>query len=228
MFSARNLLLVAGIISGILLILLRLWGQFGTLSGELGMLANALGYEGTKNYAVLLIDPAQEPLLFLVSTTDGAVTFVSVSAKQSAFADIRHTDFSDAARGIVERIAASGEPETIDALAVVTTDAARVLVEAYGGLSIDNTAIDASNFTQAIRAIAESDNAAEKLNDSLVFSKRKLITSSKSMLPAAKKVFSQRLVAVYFKNEKLFGKSCLGACGKELFEYMKDGGSLER
>ena len=225
--KTRNALLFFGIILSLALVALRVEGSFG-LSGGLGMFSSMLGYEGDKHYALILLDPQYEPLLFLLTASDGAIAFESVASADSLLTNLPPTDFPAAAENLIGRIATSGVLTNVDAVGVMTSSAAAEIADAYGGLYLGGKQINSLNFNVVVWEAALSQHAAAEFSDKGSFSKRKLITRSRLLLLATKDVFSKKTAVVYFRGDAPFGKSCFGACKTELFEYFASGASLNR
>lgn len=222
----RNTLLFFGIVLSALLLFLRVEGRLSALSSGLVMFPQVLGYDGTKSYAVFLFDPEHKPLLFLFTVSKGDVEFRSVGQADAMLKNVKRSDFVTTANVLIERIISSKSLDAVDAVGFVTTSAVGEAVDAFGGVAIHGQQIDSHNFRTIVWEIALSKNAENEFNNSISFSKSNLITHNRSVLFAAKDIFSKGLAAVYFKGSGPFGKACVGACGTQMFDYFNSGVSV--
>jgi len=215
------LLLLSGIVLSLLLLTLRLSNQFA-LSDDMRMFSGALGYGGEKNYAVFLLGQKKESMLFIFTAREGTVEFRNVTTGNGALARLRESNLPKAAEALLEK-----EPafEDVDAIGFITSDATGKMVDAFGGFYIDDTLISSNNL-DILWEKARLDGT--RFNESVFFSKHKLVTRSASILSAVKEIFSRRLVAVYFKDDEEYGKPCFGACETQLFEYFPSDANLTR
>lgn len=216
----RNALLCVGIVLSLLILWLRVESQFNTVSNTLVMFPEVLGYEDTKNYAVILLDPEKEPLLFLFTVSHGDIDFKLATSAGSVLKDLPMSDFGAATDVLTERILSFKNVGAVDAIGFVTSSAAGKVIDALGGVTMHDTHISSSNFSTIVWDVAHSEDAENKLSNSVSFPKANLILHSRSILFAAKDIFSKGLATVYFKKNSPFGKSCLGACSLHLFENL--------
>lgn len=216
------MLLLSGIFLSLLLLLLRLSSQFG-LSDDLRMFSGAFGYEGQKKYAVFLLNQKNEPLLFVFTVREGAIEFKTVTIGSSLLTGFRKSNLPKAARELLEKERAF---EDVDAIGFITSGAAGKMVDAFGGFYIDDMLVSSSNLDMLWER-GRLENSFD-FNESVFFSKRKLVTRSASILSTIREIFSKRLVAVYFKNAEIYGKPCFGACETQLFEYFTSDVTLTR
>ena len=181
-----------------------------------------MGYEGEKNYAVFLLGQNAEPVLFMFTVREGTVEFRNVATGSGPLARLRESNLPKAAGALLEK-----EPafENADAIGFITSDAAGRMADAFGGFYIDDRLISPNNL-DILWEKARLDGT--RFNESVFFSKRKLVTRSASILSAVKEIFSRRLVAVYFKDDEEYGKPCFGACETQLFEYFPSDANLTR
>lgn len=222
--TSRNILLGTGIVLSILLLWVRVQGQ---VSNGLGMFSGVLGYEGQKNYALILLDPNKEPLLLVGSVSEGTFHILSITSAKVIIKNEEHTPFSDAAKVIVHRIIASKVTPDVDALGFMTIDAAGEVADAFGGLYIKDVQVTSKNIGSIVAQASQAASSTSELNATASFHKANLFTNGKALLYAAKNIFSKGAAAVYFKNESPVGKPCIGACNIPVFESGASGGSLK-
>lgn len=222
----RNVLLICGVVLGVLLLGLRVIGQLTSGSGDLGMLTGLLGYDQTKQYAVVLLDQQQESLLLLIKASKGKVELQEVHPASGILNDLPESEFSAAADTLGIRISSLTGVNNVDALGFVTIDAAGAVLDAFEGLYLHDQVVGSHNIKGIVSGLADSQEAVAMINNAAVVHKGNFITHSRAILFAVKDAFSRGLAAVYFKSTNPFGKDCIGACEAGLFEHSISDGSL--
>lgn len=219
-----TVLALLGLGTTLCLLGLRFEGKSSNASGGFGIFSRALGYEGPQRYAVILVDQKKEPLVFIFSVENGSATFTSVSAGGTGLITSSNESFPSIAQSIITRTTTSDSDERINAVAFITTDAAGKAADAYGGVALKDTPLRSGNLS-LLWELTKAGAARETLNSTLTLSKLSLISHSTAILSTAKGIFSKGEAGLYLTDNSL-GKSCIGACGSQLFEYLSSSASL--
>jgi hypothetical protein len=218
--SIRLTLLIVGILFSLALVSLRAENILASAAGDLGMFSGLLGYESPKHYAIILFNPPQDPLLFLVTVSEGAGKLDSVSSARELLKNMPKSNFTTAADLLTNRLLASKKATTLDAIGFTTMSAAGEITDAFGGISIQNEPVNSSNLSSVLQQLTASPQAVDTFNAQVSFNKKNLFIHGRALLFAAKDVFSKGAAAVYIKSMSPFKTPCVGACNEEMFQYL--------
>lgn len=217
--SHRNILIALGVVLALVLLGLRVVGELHASSSGLGALAELMGYEEPKDYAVLVVGVDQPTMLLRVRVDQGDTELVSAIDASGPVRALARSDFPAAADILLKG-------QNIDAVAFITYGAAGEAADAFGGFYQNGKQVTSQSIPGLVQSLLASPEAISAFNGSVELQKSKLVTRGTSMLSVAKGIFARGEAAVYFKGRNPFGKPCIGACKAELFEQLSMGGKV--
>lgn len=211
--KTRNILISAGVIAGVFILGLRIYGQLMS-PGEFGIISDLLGYEGVRTYAVLFEEKgAESSYAVFLNVENGTARIIRVFPLSS----IRLTygvALPDAAKIIGDGYAANST-STVSAVGFVTANAVGQILKTLKGVSVGGIPLNGTSLSTFIAGMATSTAAINSFNQNVSVKTSSLIAGSPALLATAKNIFSQGEAGMYFISESPLGKQCVGACDKE-------------